>query len=223
MAIGGRIRRTDGLPEAPTARERIVLAAVEILEKEGAAGITTRRIAELASVNSASVNYYFGSREKLLDYVMSATLEHGFRDWEAILGKRELDLPIRFFCVVSLMLEGVRRYPGLVRSHLVEAVTPSSSERFLRVFGGFLDKCADALASGPGMDGGDARIRCGQMLSAAVFAGLVPGMLPLLTTNVEQFAKSLVETFLGCEVALTPEASAAVADVVTEAFASFMA
>jgi hypothetical protein len=48
-------------------------------------------------------------------------------------------------------------------------------------------------------------------------------MLPTLATDVEQFAKSLVETFLGCEVILTPEARAAVTEVMTEAFTSFRA
>ncbi|MDP4095119.1 MAG: TetR family transcriptional regulator, partial [Bacillota bacterium] len=53
--------------EEKNAKERIILATIELIEKKGINSITTRGIASTANVNSAAINYYFGSKEKLLD------------------------------------------------------------------------------------------------------------------------------------------------------------
>jgi AcrR family transcriptional regulator len=218
---GKRLQCPEKRREQPPARERIILAAVDILEKEGAAGITTRRIAALAGVNSASVNYYFGSREKLLEQVMSLTLEHGFSDSSKMLEREEIPLPIRVFCVVAFLLEGIERYPGIVRSHLFEAASEQGSKRFLEAFEGFLDAAAAAVA-GPGRrDQLAVRLSIGQMLSSAVFAGLVPGLVESLAGSREEFAANLVERFLGMDVRLTRGTLARMEAFRREAFDSF--
>ena len=48
-------------------------AAERLLVDFGAAGITTRRVAEEAGVNHGLVHYYFGSVEQLLVRVSSAS------------------------------------------------------------------------------------------------------------------------------------------------------
>jgi len=47
-------------------RERILVAAVDLLGEVGWAGITTRGVASRAGVNNALVHYYFGSMSRLL-------------------------------------------------------------------------------------------------------------------------------------------------------------
>lgn len=60
------------------ARERLLDAARDVFARFGAAGATTRRIAELAGVNEVTVFRLFGSKESLLDEAARAhvTGEH---------------------------------------------------------------------------------------------------------------------------------------------------
>jgi len=53
---------------------RIILATIECLGHFGVGGTTVRRIARTAGVNIASINYYFGSKESLLDAAFQQTL-----------------------------------------------------------------------------------------------------------------------------------------------------
>lgn len=55
-------------------RERILHAAIHGMERDGVAALTVRRIAADAGVNVASISYYFGSKEALLDEVRRRAL-----------------------------------------------------------------------------------------------------------------------------------------------------
>ncbi len=50
-----------------TPRERILLAAIDQFAVNGFNGATTRAIAKVAGVNIAMINYYFGSKQALLE------------------------------------------------------------------------------------------------------------------------------------------------------------
>lgn len=56
----------------PTTREAILRAAWRLLRTDGAAGISTRKVAREAGVNQALVHYHFGS----LDRLMIEVLDH---------------------------------------------------------------------------------------------------------------------------------------------------
>ena len=90
------------MKDRDSTRQRIILAAIDILNNEGISGITTRRIAQEAEVNSAAVNYYFGSKDNLIDNALNMTLEHAFKDWMMILDLEELDIPVRIYCLLDL-------------------------------------------------------------------------------------------------------------------------
>ncbi|TGE37398.1 TetR/AcrR family transcriptional regulator [Desulfosporosinus fructosivorans] len=55
-----------------TTKEKIIEAALEIIASEGFQKVTIRKIATMAGVNIAAVNYHFGSKEK----VLNEALEH---------------------------------------------------------------------------------------------------------------------------------------------------
>ncbi len=69
----------DG-PKSARTRERILLAAAQILSRKGYAGTRLSDIAEVASVQAPAVYYYWSSRESLLEEVVTvgqqATMEH---------------------------------------------------------------------------------------------------------------------------------------------------
>lgn len=58
-------------------REKIVRAALEAMERDGVDGLTVRGITAAAGVNSAAVNYYFGSKDRLLEEVLDRAGRRG--------------------------------------------------------------------------------------------------------------------------------------------------
>lgn len=58
----------------PSVRPRILSAAAELLQKHGAAALTTRGVAEYAGVTEASVFNNFGSKRSLLHAVVAEAL-----------------------------------------------------------------------------------------------------------------------------------------------------
>src|SRR6188768_3829160 len=56
--------------------EKIKHAAREVFHQKGYAGTRTRDIAEAAGINLALLNYYFRSKEKLFDIIMTETLQN---------------------------------------------------------------------------------------------------------------------------------------------------
>lgn len=59
----------------PDPKEEIIAAADEILAKAGANAATVRAITTLAGVNTASINYYFGSRDGLFVVVCGRRMQ----------------------------------------------------------------------------------------------------------------------------------------------------
>ncbi len=104
-------------------RDRILEAAIECVEQEGIQDVTTRSIAKQAGVNSAAINYYFRTKEALLDEVLTRTAEHFLMDIEETLKKtdRPFKENLREFC--TYLLEGGLRWPRISKAHLYETFT----------------------------------------------------------------------------------------------------
>lgn len=64
--------RTDSSAQT---RDRLLLAAAELLDSAGGEDVSTRAICERAGVRSPTLYHHFGSKERLLNAVVS----HGFR------------------------------------------------------------------------------------------------------------------------------------------------
>lgn len=212
----------DGLDEKTGARERIIFAAIGILEKDGARGITTRRIAAEAGVNTAAVNYYFRSKNELVRQVLSLTLSHGFADWIEVLQDRSLDSPSRLYAALSIMLEGIERNPGVVRAHMFESGVMEESRVEL---GGHLSSFLDAAASllSPyGVPEADLRLRLGIAVLAVMSAGLMPEQVEAVSpSGREGVILALVDFITGCRLTVTEELKDRVAELRAAAFSSF--
>ena len=194
-----------------SARQRIILAAIDILNMEGASGITTRRIAEEASVNSAAVNYYFGSRDILIDQVLNITLEHAFSDWRMILEVEEFDLPIRIYCLLYYTMEGISMYPGIVHSHLFDSSVKEVRRRvFAERIDSLLDMLSTRLEERTPQTGEELRLSLGQMLLTAISAAMIPELLLVITKDDiaaaqarSRFILHLMKRLLGIELVIT--------------------
>ena len=59
----------------PDTKERILDAAEQLFGEHGPSDTSLRAITAAAGVNLAAVNYHFGSKEKLIEAVLSRRLE----------------------------------------------------------------------------------------------------------------------------------------------------
>jgi DNA-binding transcriptional regulator YbjK len=57
-------------------RQRIIDATLECIGKHGIQAVTNRRIAQLANVNCAAINYYFSSKEKLMNEAIEYSMDN---------------------------------------------------------------------------------------------------------------------------------------------------
>ena len=76
MAPAGATAARPG-PGRPStgARERILDAALAILKRDGYAGLTTARVADLAGQNKALISYHFGGKQGLVAEVARGVAE----------------------------------------------------------------------------------------------------------------------------------------------------
>lgn len=207
------------------ARQRIILTAIDILNREGVSGITTRRIAEQAGVNSAALNYYFGSRDNLIEQTLTATLEHAFSDWKMILENEDLDLPVRIYCFLDFTMEGIARYPGLVRSHLFDTSIPGNSRKlFEDRLAAIIDDLAGRLEGTDSQSKEELRISLSQMLLIAISAAINPDLYRVISGDHEVESKrtyfliGLLSRNLGIKLELTARARRSILKTLREAF-----
>ena len=67
------------------------MATIDCIGRDGIQSLTTRKIAKEAGVNSAAINYYFGSKEKLVEKALNQTLNEMSTLPEEILDLKSLD------------------------------------------------------------------------------------------------------------------------------------
>lgn len=176
--------------EKQSVREKIIIATVQCIEKYGIHSLTTRVIAKEAGVNSAAINYYFGTKEKLLNETLHHAMNNALGDSGEIMARNE-DPYFTLYIVLSFFLAGMVRYPGLMKAFFYE---PFLQENYT---GFFIDRLSlmlndlqKKLAPFPAeQDNTGLKLSITQICSAIIFMGLFPGVF---------------RDFLGFEVS-TPE------------------
>ncbi len=149
---------------------RILTAAVKIVNTGGTDALTTRMVAETAGVNTAAVNYHFGTRANLLFQVLDLTLSHLFDDWEMII-EEPLPLPEKVFYFLDYMMEGILRYPGLSRAYMFDpALKGFARETFIKRLEGVID----TLATGQPM-----KLALTHAVSAVLASAVLPELFSL--------------------------------------------
>ena len=116
-----------------------------LLKKNGIAGTTNRQIARIAGVNNAAINYYFRSKDVLIQRCMEITLKNAF-DLSEMPPMPGLSAKDRCITILLDLIQGGLNYPGITRAHfyniLVEGQPdPLLEERLNR----FIEDLADDL------------------------------------------------------------------------------
>ncbi len=115
------------LEDLPT-RQKIIQVTINLIAQEGIHGLTTRNIAAAAKVNVAAVNYYFGSKEKLIEESLQSTLNHMFTDTIEILKNKSGDPSELLKNIMFYFLEGCIHYPGIIKAVLHEPINNNNYE-----------------------------------------------------------------------------------------------
>jgi AcrR family transcriptional regulator len=123
MRIEELFSRPADLAELDPER-RIILSALDCIAELGLEGATVRDIASRAGLNAASVNYYFRSKDRLVEEALREAWHHVTEDIASIMAKvRDRDEAAS--TVTRFLVEGAWRYPRLIRAIVVEHPTLS--------------------------------------------------------------------------------------------------
>ena len=161
-------------------RERIYLATVRIIGKEGIRALTTRKIAQEAGVNIAAINYYYGSKDKLVEEALNGTLKEMADFPSDLLDVEALEVPARLQAFFQGLMGSMLKYPGIPKAHLYAPLVDNDfSTPFVRLFQEFLEDVRTKLEEkGVRVKVKDLDLRMAiiQMFSALVLPGMFPQM-----------------------------------------------
>lgn len=96
-----------------TTEEKIKKAALKLFTKKGFAATRTRDICEEAGINLALLNYYYRSKEKLFELVMTEILQNFFRDITQIFNEEKTSLEEKVKIFVASYTELLKQQPDL--------------------------------------------------------------------------------------------------------------
>lgn len=164
--------------DQPTSiEEKIVLATIHCIEVYGVPGATNRRIAATAGVNLAAINYYFRSKEALLQRVSEITLRNAF-DLAGMDPMPALSARERCIAIFSELIEGGLQYPGITRAHFYRLLVDGQYDALLAAhINQFLhDLAQDLQARGSPLPPEELGLALTQILSAVLTAVLAPSL-----------------------------------------------
>jgi AcrR family transcriptional regulator len=187
------------------AEQRILEAAVATIEDYGYENVTVRRIAAKAGVNIAAINYYFRTKEQLLDRVIEVTLDNAF-DWSDLDYTESLPPKEQLLAVMEHLVNVAQMYPATTRAQFYDIMmygkddTPAALAlcRFMETL---FQKIRD---KGIKMKEKDLRISITQIFMAGLFSvGVMPKVYqPFLRTDLtnagerRRFLKQLIDRLI---------------------------
>ena len=158
-------------------QEKIILATITCIEKEGIAGVTIRKIANEANVNSAAISYYFGSKDVLIDAALKQTLKEAFvTNLKEKLEQTGNNYKRAFRAFLVELLWGMHEYPGLTKAHFHEPLIHNNYRGLIiKKFTIFLDDLTE-MAKEVLSEQKDEKMKIAivQIISALMLPGLMP-------------------------------------------------
>lgn len=113
-----------------TTEEKIIIAAINCIEKYGYESATIRQIAAEAGVNSAAISYYFRSKDVLMRLALEQGARNGF-NMEDFSFAADLPLEDRLFEIFDFFVKKLFEYPNLTRALLFDTVMHGKYDSFL--------------------------------------------------------------------------------------------
>jgi AcrR family transcriptional regulator len=160
----------------PSTQEAILLATIHCINENGIEHLTTRMIAEKAGANIASINYYFRTKEILINQVLETTIKHMLEDVNETILNLDLDFKEVLHDVIYYLITGAASNMGISQAHLYRLVIEKdyqsvSAASFMEVFDGLLSR---AVQSFPDHEPAHLRRILASIFSAIMFMILTP-------------------------------------------------
>jgi AcrR family transcriptional regulator len=157
-------------------QEAILLATIDCINESGIEHLTTRMIAEKAGANIASINYYFRSKEILVNQALEITIKHMLEDVEETITDKDLDFQEILRDVLYYLISGAASNMGISHAHLYRLVIEHnydsvSAKSFLSAFTRLLDQAIDNF---PDQDPDRLRKILASIFSSIMFMMLTP-------------------------------------------------
>lgn len=108
-------------------KEHILKVTHDYIMQTGFEAVTTRKIAALANVNIAMVNYYFGSKDKLLNETIKLIL-NSYKGCFSILDQANLPAKERMEIFLTEYARTFQKYPELLRQIIRHSSFPFDSQ-----------------------------------------------------------------------------------------------
>nr|MDA3812719.1 TetR/AcrR family transcriptional regulator [Candidatus Cloacimonadota bacterium] len=160
-------------------KQKIILMTIECIEQEGIQSATVRKIADMAEVNVAAINYYFGSKKQLFEIVMNTNLNESFvnniNDYE---GMWNTDTHKALNNFLGDTLEGAVNYPNLTKAHFNEVFNKNNFEsNSVQRLNNFLREFYELTRSELKQDDDlKSRIAISQLFSSILIIGMMPDL-----------------------------------------------
>lgn len=164
-------------------KELIVKVTLDIIKHEGFKGVTIRKIALLANVNIALVNYYFGSKDHLLNEAIQVLI-HSLKESFLILDNDKIQPRERLKRFLMQYVNIFDQYPFIVQKILssepFKFESPKKFVHFIKVIG--LKKMQATIAELSGEhDPETVTIMTSQILGAVFLPPLIEPMYETVT------------------------------------------
>ena len=160
-------------------KQKILLAAIDCIEESGMDRVTMRKIAKKAEINSAMLNYYFGSKQNLIDTVVQVTIDEGLsNNLNDYHDQWDNNTRAALCSFLYDTLTGMLKYPNITKSHFYEVMVNNNYECVsITSLKKFLDELF-GLVKGiiAGMSDTEKRVAFLQLFSAVIMMGLMPGL-----------------------------------------------
>lgn len=109
------------LKDAVSTRDRILHATLKIIGKEGFQNITIKKIADLAEVNIAAVNYHFGSKANVINEAIKVLNEKLVKCFE-VLEQKDIPPIERLRSFLYSYMGSALEYPDVFRNFIYSAI-----------------------------------------------------------------------------------------------------
>ncbi|MFZ2539393.1 MAG: TetR/AcrR family transcriptional regulator [Oscillospiraceae bacterium] len=159
-------------------RTNIINATIQCIGKHGIQSVTNRLIAKEANVNSASINYYFSSKEKLIDEAIKCSLDSYFSEFfnEPLNLKQETGSKLILKQFLMESLKDALSSPHFIKSYLYESIVHDDySGIFFERFNTFLNNLYEEVdTQNLGEIEQTKKMSIIQMVSSIMFVSLLP-------------------------------------------------
>lgn len=121
------------IKDAVSTRDRILHATLKIIGKEGFQNITIKKIADLAEVNIAAVNYHFGSKVNVINEAIKVLNGKLMKCFE-VLEQKDTPPVERLRCFLFSYMGSALEYPDVFRNFIYSAINNCLSSSDYIVF-----------------------------------------------------------------------------------------